>query len=190
MSKPQPQQQTPPFPNKYHVKLVSSSDSKACIICYKPSTTVLLADGNGDFFYVCPGHLLDEQFASPIHPQEYSDLISSQKELTDKKAKLEKDLEMEKPYIWNTVAGYWKDKKEKGEETKYDKLKKELGEVTKGLEDKTKSVNGYKFKLYKLHQDIYKGRIMAHQKKVYSVQRATKIQQEGFFPSVPSHNLE
>lgn len=72
MSKP-PQQ--PPFPNKYHVKLVASLDSKACLICYKPATTVLLADGNGDFFYTCPQHLLDNQFANAIHPQEYTELL-------------------------------------------------------------------------------------------------------------------
>ena len=94
MSKPQ-QQQVPPFPNKYQVRLVASSDSKPCIICYKPATTVLLAEGNGDFFYTCQQHLKDEQFANSIHPQEYTDLVNSQKELITKKTQLEKDVELE-----------------------------------------------------------------------------------------------
>lgn len=198
MSKP-PQQ--PPFPNKYHVKLVASPDSKACLICYKPATTVLLADGNGDFFYTCPQHLLDDQFANAIHPQEYTELLDKKQTLTDKKSKLEKDVESEKPYIWNTVAGYWKQKdkdKDKGKdkdkdkytESKYEKLKQELADVTKELEETSKKILEFKFKLYQLNQDIYKNRLMSYQKKKYSQQRAVKIQEEGFFPSVPKHSLE
>lgn len=196
MSKPQ-QQQVPPFPNKYQVRLVASSDSKPCIICYKPATTVLLAEGNGDFFYTCQQHLKDEQFANSIHPQEYTDLVNSQKELITKKTQLEKDVELEKPYIWNKVTGYWKNDKEKSEDSKnndnlskYEKLKNELKEVMKELDEKNKLILEFKFKQYKLNQDIYKNRLMIHQKKVYGQQRAVKIQQEGFFPSAPSHNLE
>ncbi|RCK57923.1 hypothetical protein Cantr_06577 [Candida viswanathii] len=199
MSKPQQQPQAP-FPNKYQMRQVASSDSKACVICYKPATTVMLAEGNGDFFYTCQQHLQDDQFANAIHPQEYTDLVSLQKELTSKKTQLEKDVELEKPYIWNKVAGYWKDDKKKkledGESkaeeagSKYEKLKKELWDVTKELDEKTESILEFKFKQYKLNQDIYKNRLMAHQKKVYGQQRAAKIQQEGFFPSAPSHSLE
>ena len=196
MSKPQLQ---PPFPNKYHVKLVASLDSKACLICYKPATTVLLADGNGDFFYICPQHLSDDQFANAIHPEEYTELLDQKQKLTEKKSKLEKDVETEKPYIWNTVAGYWKLKdnnkekekdKDKSTESKYEKLKQELNDVTKELEESSKKILEFKFKLYQLNQDIYKSRLMAHQKKKYNQQRAVKIQEEGFFPSVPSHSLE
>lgn len=193
MNNTQSQKQQPPFPNKYQVRLVGSSDSKPCIICFKPSTTVLLADGNGDFFYTCQQHLQDEQFANAIHPQEYIDLVNSQKELTFKKSQLEKDIELVKPYIWNKVTEYWKDNKKKDgkeEGSKYEKFKNELQEVIDDLEKKTKSILEFKFKQYKLNQDIYKNRLMNYQKKVYGQQRASNIQKDGFFPSAPSHNLE
>lgn len=74
--------------------------------------------------------------------------------------------------------------------SKYEKLKNELKEVMKELDEKNKLILEFKFKQYKLNQDIYKNRLMIHQKKVYGQQRAVKIQQEGFFPSAPSHNLE
>ena len=113
---------------------------------------------------------------------------------------MEKDVESEKPYIWNTVAGYWKQKdkdKDKGKdkdkdkytESKYEKLKQELADVTKELEETSKKILEFKFKLYQLNQDIYKNRLMFIKKK-YNQQRAVKIQEEGFFPSVPKHSLE
>ena len=99
------------------------------------------------------------------------------------------------------MAGYWKQKdkdKDKGKdkdkdkytESKYEKLKQELADVTKELEETSKKILEFKFKLYQLNQDIYKNRLMFHQKKKYNQQRAVKIQEEGFFPSVPKHSLE
>lgn len=184
----------PPFPNKYQVKLVASSDSKSCTICYKPTTTVLLCETKLDFFYVCPQHLLDENFASPIHPQDYLDLISTKEKLVAKKVQLDKDIEKESPYIWNKVTDYWKKKEDskpsESEKSKYEKLKEEMKELLLDLEKTANQIKEYKFKVYKLHDGIYKNRLMLHQKKKYNKERSEKIQQQGFFPSVPSNKLE
>lgn len=183
----------PLFPNKYQVKLVASSDSKSCTICYKPTTTVMLCENKLDFFYVCPQHLQDENFASPIHQPDYLELMKTKDELMKKKEKLDKDIEAESPYLWNKVSDYWKKKEDnpkESEKTKYEKLKDEMKEVLVDLEKNTNQIKEYKFKLYKLHDAMYKSRLMLHQKKKYNKERSEKMQQEGFFPSAPSNKIE
>ncbi|RLV92383.1 hypothetical protein JA1_003256 [Spathaspora sp. JA1] len=179
----------PPFPNKYNVRLVAATNSKSCVICYKPSTTVLVSENQGDFFYSCPQHLLDEHFASPIHPQDYLDLVKEKEQLEIKKIELNKDIELEKPYLWNKVSEYWSKSDDKKEQTKFEKLNEELKQVLQKLTDKEKEINEYKFKVYKLNLDIYKNRLMLNQKKKFNKERYEKIHQEGFFPSAPKSDI-
>ncbi|KUJ12074.1 DUF1742-domain-containing protein [Mollisia scopiformis] len=54
------------FPNNYTHRKVADTAAKACEICYKPSTSVLVTPENKDFFYVCPAHLKDKGFCNPI----------------------------------------------------------------------------------------------------------------------------
>ncbi|KIJ70471.1 hypothetical protein HYDPIDRAFT_79097 [Hydnomerulius pinastri MD-312] len=50
------------FPNLYYKRTAAAS--KACYICYKPTTTVLATVDTIDFLYTCPVHLTDRGFAS------------------------------------------------------------------------------------------------------------------------------
>jgi hypothetical protein len=52
-----------PPKNLYHRRLVADSAAKACWICFKPSATVLATPEPYDYFYICPGHLKDPNFA-------------------------------------------------------------------------------------------------------------------------------
>ncbi|KAL4889015.1 VPS4-associated protein 1 [Aspergillus ambiguus] len=54
------------LPNIWHLRRVADTAGKACYICYKPSTSVLITPDNKDFFYVCPSHLKDKNFCSAI----------------------------------------------------------------------------------------------------------------------------
>lgn len=54
------------FQNIYHHRKVANTASKPCEICFKPSTSVMTTPENKDFFYVCPGHLKDNKFCTPI----------------------------------------------------------------------------------------------------------------------------
>lgn len=71
------------FANIYTHRKVADTASKACEICYRPSTSVLVASENKvghhqslcsclelnlaqDFFYVCPAHLKDKGFCNPV----------------------------------------------------------------------------------------------------------------------------
>lgn len=53
------------FSNRYIQRKVAENDARACFICYRPTTAVMVnEDGNVDFFYACPAHLDDPGFAS------------------------------------------------------------------------------------------------------------------------------
>ncbi|KAI9688533.1 MAG: hypothetical protein M1822_001482 [Bathelium mastoideum] len=54
------------LPNVWHHRRVADSGAKACYICYKPSTSVLITPDNKDHLYVCVGHLKDRGFCQPI----------------------------------------------------------------------------------------------------------------------------
>ncbi|KAI5952096.1 hypothetical protein KGF57_004225 [Candida theae] len=219
---PQPtakQQLQPPFPNKYNARLVAQQDSKPCTICFKPSTTVLLADNNADFFYTCAQHLRDDQFASPIPSDEYTALQKQVDELRSQVDKLRVEVEAAKPYLWG-ISSYWSTSKErtstadnksdessdkysnkekekkqsdsttaKQDSTTYESLKAKLLKTEQELAEKQTELTQYKFKKYTLNQQVYRNRLMLNQKKIYNKQRTEKIQQPGFFPSAPHHNI-
>ncbi|KAG5979367.1 hypothetical protein E4U55_005245 [Claviceps digitariae] len=54
-----------PFPNLYTHRKVAETAAKACDVCYKPSSSVLITADKKDFFYVCPTHLKDTYFCTP-----------------------------------------------------------------------------------------------------------------------------
>lgn len=92
-----------PFPNAYTSRLVAASDSKACLVCFKPTTTVLVASNKVDFFYICSSHLKDKAFAEPIHPEEYLELIKERDNIEKKVKTLTLQASKIKPYSWNKV---------------------------------------------------------------------------------------
>lgn len=191
----------PPFPNDYLLRLVAESDSKACLICYKPTTSVLLAGNKGDFFYVCPGHLKDESFSRPIHPESYTKLLNEQKELEKKIVTANEVAEANKPYSWNkimTSMGWKTDKKSEdttksaetqAKEKTYEALLAELNELKKQLATLKESITGFKFKNYKLSGDIYKMRINNHIQARVRAKRQQEMHNPSFFPSAPTNNL-
>jgi hypothetical protein len=60
---------------------VADTAAKACFVCYKPSTSVLITPDNKDFFYVCPVHLQDRHFCSPIVDSEHAAAKAKQEAL-------------------------------------------------------------------------------------------------------------
>ncbi|KAI9671774.1 MAG: hypothetical protein M1831_003302 [Alyxoria varia] len=76
--------------NRYHRRLVAESASKPCLVCYKPSSTVLVTPDNADLFYTCPGHLDDKGFAEPVQE---GNSCSNEKKVSED---LEKEIEQVK----------------------------------------------------------------------------------------------
>ncbi|KAI1494315.1 VPS4-associated protein 1 [Biscogniauxia mediterranea] len=99
------------FPNIWHHRKVADTSAKGCEICYKPSTSVLVTPENKDFFYVCPSHLKDRGFCSPIVDHEAAE-ARRKKEMDEELEKIKKEYEEKQ-----------KKKKEKEAEKKDDKSK-------------------------------------------------------------------
>ncbi|KAI5962696.1 uncharacterized protein KGF55_003772 [Candida pseudojiufengensis] len=193
------QQIQPPFQNKYNLRSVSSQDSKSCLICYKPTTEVLITDNHLDFFYICKSHLYDESFAKPIESKEYEELKNEITKLEIQLKEVGKKVEETKPYLWG--INWSKDKKKKEEDKDKDKeddksknnnhesYKSKLKEIENNLTTKNEELKNFKFKSYNLSSTIYKNRLMLNQKKKYNKERIEKIQKDGFFPTVPTHEI-
>ncbi|KAF5969290.1 hypothetical protein FBULB1_10312 [Fusarium bulbicola] len=113
------------FPNIYTLRKVADTAAKACDICYKSSTSVLITPDQKDFFFVCPVHLKDRYFCTPKIDEEAA------------KRKREKELEEEKERVKKEYEEKKKKKKEKEEKKEEDKDKKEKdGDKEKDKEEK------------------------------------------------------
>lgn len=66
--------------NEYTARKVHIKDMQPCLVCHKPTTTVLY---NGiDWFYTCDIHLQDNaQFVKPLYSKEYQDAVTTLKTL-------------------------------------------------------------------------------------------------------------
>lgn len=80
------------FLNIYTHRKVAATAAKSCEICFKPSTSVLLASGNKDFFYVCDIHLTDKGFCKPLVEQ-VSATVDSRRQIDEEIKRLRKEYE-------------------------------------------------------------------------------------------------
>lgn len=66
--------------NEYTARKVALKDMQACLICHKPTTTVL---HNGpDWFYTCDIHLQDNpQFVTALYSTEYKEAVAKLKSI-------------------------------------------------------------------------------------------------------------
>lgn len=101
-----------PFPNLYTHRQVAATAAKACDICYKASTSVLITPDKKDFFYICPIHLKDTHFCTPKIDEEAV------------KAKREKELAEETEKLKTEYEEKQRKKKEKKDKDKNEKKEK------------------------------------------------------------------
>lgn len=193
----------PPFPNEYQRRQVGESDAKACTVCYKPASTVLLSANQGDFFYICPSHLKDTSYCIAIHPETYTKLLQQRGD-TDKQVKeaLAK-AEANKPYSWNKLVNTisWnrakpaeaeKDvgpKEEKEKNATYEHLVAELDKLKKQLAELDLQIANFSFKNYQLNKDIYRMRVNNHIQAQWKIKRQKEMQDPSFFPQAPTGGL-
>lgn len=132
------------FPNIYTHRKVADTASKPCDICFKPSTSVLvvpdnkvhslpkhfdtIANDKKDFFFVCPGHLKDKGFCTPII-DEAAVAAKKKKEMEDEVERVKKEFEEKQKK---------KKEKEKSKEKDKDKGKDKKDEDKKEKDDEKK----------------------------------------------------
>ncbi|RAL64538.1 hypothetical protein DID88_002012 [Monilinia fructigena] len=116
------------FPNIWTHRKVAETASKPCEICYKPSASVLITPENKDFFYVCPSHLKDKGFATPII-DEAAIAAKKKKEMDDEIERVKQEFEEKQR----------KKQKEKETANKNEKEKDGKDKKNDGKEDEKKT---------------------------------------------------
>ncbi|KAH8157014.1 hypothetical protein CIB48_g11237 [Xylaria polymorpha] len=97
------------IPNIWHHRKVADTSAKGCEICFKPSTSVLITPDKQDFFYVCPAHLKDRGFCSPIVDHD-AVAAKKKKEMDEEVERLKKEYEEKQRKKKEKEAGKEKEK--------------------------------------------------------------------------------
>ncbi|KAH8697218.1 VPS4-associated protein 1 [Talaromyces proteolyticus] len=186
--------------NVWHLRRVADTASKACYICYKPSTSVLITPDNKkpkDFFYVCPSHLKDRGFCSPIidaeedakkkKDEELAREIEQVKQEYEEKQKRKKEKKKEK-----------KEKKEEEDEDKESK-KSEKEDDRKAEQEKNNKIEELQKKaehkaddfprIFTLHKNFYQMRINRIRSIDLAKRNAERMKDPALFPSVPKGDI-
>ncbi|KAK4940103.1 hypothetical protein LTR10_019732 [Elasticomyces elasticus] len=179
-----------PFPNTYHLRTVAEASSKACYVCLKPSVKVLITPDNKDFFYVCPSHLTDRGFASPIIDAE-SEAAKKKKEALEKEIEKIKQEYEEKQRKKGKKKTKDDDKDKKKNEEEDDKAEKERDDKIKALQsganagDKSEDIP----RLYALQKSFYQMRIDRIRNMEAAKRSQQRIKDPSFFPATPKGDI-
>ncbi|CAP99116.1 Pc22g18280 [Penicillium rubens Wisconsin 54-1255] len=198
--------------NVYHVRRVADTSAKACLICYKPSTSVMITPDNKDFFYVCPAHLQDKHFCSPIIDTEGQAKRLKEEEMAKEIEKVKKEYEEKqrrKKEREKASSKDNKDEKDKGKDEPKDKDKDtsesnandekdrddKIASIQKGSGKETKSDDSPRiFSLHKyvisiiFMKNFYQMRIDRLRNIEMAKRNQERLRQPSLFPSVPSGN--
>ncbi|KAI5925956.1 VPS4-associated protein 1 [Camillea tinctor] len=176
------------FPNLWHHRKVADTSAKGCEVCYKPSTSVLITPENKDFFYVCPSHLKDKGFCSPIVDHEAA-AAKRKKEMDEELEKIKKEYE-EKQKKKKEKEAEKKDDKDKEKEKEKEKEKdEEKKEDTKSNDkDTTKpeqKTEEEEPRIFALQRTFYQQRLDRKRQAEMAKKNRERLSNPNFFPSVP-----
>ncbi|KAL4873166.1 VPS4-associated protein 1 [Aspergillus spectabilis] len=203
---------TSPLPNVWHLRRVADTAAKSCLICHKPSTSVLITPNNKDHFYICPIHLQDRHFCSPIidaeeeEKKKKADAMAQEiekvkKEYEEKqrkkkeKKKKKKEEEENKDDKDKDDSKDCKDKSEKDSSSKADADDKDEKErddkidAIKKAQSTNRSTSDDSPRIFALHKNFYQMRIDRIRNMEAGKRNRQRLQDPSFFPSAPSGGL-
>ncbi|KAJ5373375.1 hypothetical protein N7517_005381 [Penicillium concentricum] len=189
--------------NVYHVRRVADTSAKACLICYKPSTSVMITPDNKDFFYVCPAHLQDKQFCSPIIDTEGQAKRLKAEQMAKEIEKVKKEYEEKQRRKKEREKASSKDNKEEKDKSKDERKDKDkdasesnandekdrddkIASIQKDSGTETKSDDSPR--IFSLHKNFYQMRIDRLRNIEIAKRNQERLRQPSLFPSVPSGN--
>ncbi|KAI1005267.1 hypothetical protein K3495_g2955 [Podosphaera aphanis] len=193
-----------PFPNVYTHKKVAATASKACDICYKPTTSVLVTLDHQvkDFFYTCPAHLKDRSFCQPII--DHDAMAAHEKSLIDHeiasmKLKYQETLKKKKVEEGADAAkGKVKEDKREGESSEQKEVENKKKEELKDKKcERVADTRGSvplanlleESKTFALHKIFYQRRLDRKQRIEQAKRNMERLRDPGLFPSVPKNIL-
>ncbi|GKZ85238.1 hypothetical protein AnigIFM56816_011004 [Aspergillus niger] len=194
--------------NIWHLRRVADTAAKACYICYKPSSSVLITPDNRDYFYVCPSHLQDRHFCSPIVDTEAVAAKAKEEAMAREIEKVKKEYEERQQRKKNKDAEKEKEKKdddnkdkEKDDKSATKKGDEEDKKMQKERDDKIESIKKSTtssddsprvfalHKYYSLLLNFYQMRIDRMRNAEMARRNRQRLQDPSLFPSVPTGGL-
>ncbi|KAL4785743.1 VPS4-associated protein 1 [Aspergillus varians] len=193
------------LPNIWHLRRVADTAARACLICHKPSSSVLITPNNKDYFYVCPIHLKDRHFCSPI--------INAEEEEAKKKAEaMAREIEKVKKEYEEKQQRKREKKKDKDDSKDKDskdtpenesskkadadkKDEKELDDKIDAIKKQSTNTNPTisspddSPRIFELHKNFYQMRIDRMRNMEVAKRNRQRLQDPSLFPSVPSGGL-
>ncbi|KAJ2981445.1 hypothetical protein NUW58_g6687 [Xylaria curta] len=180
------------IPNIWHHRKVADTSARGCEICFKPSTSVLITPDKQDFFYVCPAHLKDRGFCSPIIDHEAVAAAKKKREMDEEVERLKKEYE-EKQRKKEKEAEKEKDK-DKEKDKKDDKNKNEDKAEKKDdsasdnqdkPKEKAQSDVEQEPRVFALQRTFHQQRIDRKRQAEMAKRNRERLNNPSFFPSVP-----
>ncbi|KAI0406363.1 DUF1742-domain-containing protein [Xylaria palmicola] len=181
------------IPNTWHHRKVADTSAKGCEICFKPSTSVLITPDKQDFFYVCPAHLKDRGFCTPIIDHD-AVAAKKKKEMDDEVERLKKEYEEKQRKKKEKEADKEKDKdKDKEKQKDDDKDEKKKEDSTSDTKDKTKDKSKdtsqpeveEEPRVFSLQRGFYQQRLDRKRQAEVAKRNRERLSNPNFFPSVP-----
>ncbi|KAJ5238502.1 Protein of unknown function DUF1742 [Penicillium chermesinum] len=188
------------LPNVYHLRRVADTSSKACLICFKPSTSVLITPDNKDFFYVCPSHLQDRNFCSAIVDTEGEAARLKEEKMAKEIEQVKKEYDEKQRRKKDRQNKSDKDKDEKEKDESKTKEKEDSGSKAndeKERDDKIDSIRkaGSESKpdnsprVFALHKTFYQMRIDRLKGIEMAKRNQERMKNPSLFPSVPKGDI-
>ncbi|KAJ6031214.1 Protein of unknown function DUF1742 [Penicillium herquei] len=182
--------------NVYHLRRVADTSAKSCLICYKPSTSVLITPDNKDFFYVCPAHLQDRHFCTPIVDKEGEANRQKEEAMAKEIEKVKQEYE-EKQRRKKEKA---KDEKDKDKDDSKDKDKSTSDSKTKDEKERDDKIDSIKNassdtksdnspRIFQLHKNFYQMRIDRLRGIEMAKRNQERMKNPSLFPSVPTREI-
>ncbi|EOA81190.1 hypothetical protein ACJQWK_07460 [Exserohilum turcicum] len=183
--------------NVWHLRRVADNAAKACWICYKPSTSVLITPNNKDFFYICAGHLTDRGFCQP--EAEEAKRVADQKKQEELDREIEavkKEYEQKQQIKRDKRKGKDKEKDKEKEKEAKSKEEEEDKQDEKAKDDKIKELSKTKEqvqselgpRIFQLNKSFYQMRLDRLRNAEMAKRNRERLNDASNFPSVPSGN--
>ncbi|KAI4157782.1 MAG: hypothetical protein LQ342_008004 [Letrouitia transgressa] len=186
--------------NVWHLRKVAEASAKPCDICYKPSASVLITPDRKAFLYICPGHLKDRGFCSPII-DEAEVAAKRKKEALDREIEIIKREYEEKKKKKQSKEAQKRDKNtEKDTEKDKNAVKSNEGddEVEKEKNGKIEALTAKAStssadespRTFALQKIFYQKQLDRIRSAEIAKRNRERLKNPSLFPSVPSGDLE
>ncbi|KAL2073204.1 hypothetical protein VTL71DRAFT_10528 [Oculimacula yallundae] len=172
------------FANIYTHRKVADTASKACEICYRPSTSVMVAPENKDFFYVCASHLKDKGFCNPII-DEAAVAAKKKKEMDAEVERLKKEFEEKQKKKKEKEAAKEKEKDKDKDKDSDEKAKDKKTDEKKKPDESTPAAIEEEPRVFALQKTFYQQRIEKKRNAEIAKRNRDRLQNPNLFPTVP-----